>query len=193
MGLLDLHSLGLASLGDDVRVYELTRLTGVEQISIAGNVIVDDFVFLQGGEGLAIGNYVHIASFASITGGGRAGIGNFCGIASGARVLTGSDHFDGSGLIGPTVPAELRSVERSETTMHDHAFIGANAVVHPGVAIGEGAIVGSGSVVLADVPAWTVNVGAPARVVGDRRKELILSHAERLGFPPSGDSDRSRS
>jgi galactoside O-acetyltransferase len=66
--------------------------------------------------------------------------------------------------------------------LEDHAFIGANAVVHPGVTIGEGAIVGSVSVVLEDIEPWTINVGAPTRVVGTRRSDVILGHARELGF-----------
>jgi acetyltransferase-like isoleucine patch superfamily enzyme len=80
------------------------------------------------------------------------------------------------------VPPERRAVERRETVIGKHAFVGANAVVHPGVNIGEGAIVGSGSVVLDDIAPWTVNVGAPTRVVGSRRSDVILGHARELGF-----------
>lgn len=182
MGLTDLTKAGFCRVGADVTIYDFTRVTEPEQINIDDHVLVDDFVFLQGGGGLRIGSYVHIASFASITGGGCATLGDFCGIASGARILTGSDRFDGSGLIGPTVPPERRSVERSTTVIEDHAFVGANAVVHPGVRIGTGAVVGSGSVVLQDIEPWTINVGAPTRSVGVRRSDLILKHALELGF-----------
>jgi acetyltransferase-like isoleucine patch superfamily enzyme len=184
MGLLDISSLGLSRVGENVRVFELTRLTEAHQISMGDHVLVDDFVFLQGGAGLQIGSYVHIASFASITGGGSGSIGNFCGIASGARVLTGSDRFDGSGLIGPTVPVERRSVKRAHTQLEDHAFVGANAVIHPGMRIGQGAVIGSGSVVLEDIDPWTINVGSPTRVIGKRRSDTILTYARELGFTP---------
>jgi acetyltransferase-like isoleucine patch superfamily enzyme len=110
-------------------------------------------------------------------------IGNFCGVASGARILTGTDRLDGSGLIGPTVPAERRSVERSSTVLEDHAFVGANAVVHPGVRIGEGAVIGSCSVVREDIAPWTINVGTPTRVAGNRPSDVILAHARALGVP----------
>lgn len=183
MGLLDIGALGLASAGANVRIYELTRLTSPERIAIGSEVIVDDFVFLQGGAGMAIGSYVHIASFASVTGGGIAKIGDFCTISSGARILTGTDVVDGSGLVNSTVPDRLRSVERGETALEDHSFVGANAVVHPGVRIGEGAVVGSGSVVLDDLEPWTINVGSPTRVVDERPAESILARAEELGFP----------
>lgn len=45
------------------------------------------------------------------------------------------------------------------------AWIGMNVIILKGVTIGEGAIVGAGSVVTKDVPAWTVVAGNPARVV----------------------------
>jgi len=183
MALIDIGTAGLAHAGDDVRIFEFTRLTGARQISIGDHVLVDDFVFLQGGAGLCIGSYVHIASFASITGGGSASVGNFCNIASGARILTGTERVDGSGLMGPTVPAERRSVQRSSTILRDYVFIGANAVVLPGVRIGEGAVIGAGSVVREDIPPWTINVGAPTRVVGTRRSDVMLAHALELGFP----------
>jgi galactoside O-acetyltransferase len=182
MALIDIATAGLARVGEDVRIYELSRLTEPQRISLGDHVLIDDFVFLQGGAGLDIGSYVHIASFASITGGGSAKLGNFCGIASGARILTGTDLFDGSGLIGPTVPPEYRSVERSDVVMGDHAFVGANAVVLPGVQIGEGAVIGSCAVVRENIEPWTINVGTPTRVVGTRPSEVILAHALKLGF-----------
>lgn len=45
------------------------------------------------------------------------------------------------------------------------AWLGQNVVVCPGVTIGRGAVVGANSVVIDDVPDFTVSVGAPARVV----------------------------
>ena len=44
-------------------------------------------------------------------------------------------------------------------------LVGMESFVMPGVTIGEGAIVGAGSLVVKDVPAWTVAVGRPAKVV----------------------------
>lgn len=49
--------------------------------------------------------------------------------------------------------------------IEDKVWIGSNAVVLPGVRIGYGAVIGAGSVVTHDVPAMTVAVGAPSRVV----------------------------
>ena len=42
---------------------------------------------------------------------------------------------------------------------------GTGTIILPGVTIGEGAIVGAGSVVTKDIPAWTIALGNPAKVV----------------------------
>jgi len=179
---LDATQLGFARVGDGVRIYELTRFMAPERITVGDDVVIDDFTMVQGGTGLEIGSYVHIASFASISGGGEGVLGAFCGIASGARVFTGSDLADGSGLIGPGVPQELRAVERSRTVVGQHAFVCANAIVLPGVTVGTGAVLGAGAVAGKDLEPWTIYVGSPARPVKSRPSETILARARSLGF-----------
>jgi acetyltransferase-like isoleucine patch superfamily enzyme len=60
----------------------------------------------------------------------------------------------------PAVKTQLRGA-----TIKRFAKIGANSTLLPGVKIGERALVGAGSVVTRDVPADSVVVGNPARVV----------------------------
>jgi acetyltransferase-like isoleucine patch superfamily enzyme len=50
-------------------------------------------------------------------------------------------------------------------TLHDNVWIGFDVCVLPGVTIGEGSVVGARSVVNADVPAYTVVAGNPARPI----------------------------
>lgn len=45
------------------------------------------------------------------------------------------------------------------------SLVGMESFVMPGVTIGEGAIVGAGSLITKDIPAWTIATGRPARVV----------------------------
>ena len=47
------------------------------------------------------------------------------------------------------------------------AKIGANATILPGVRIGEGSLVGAGSIVTSDVPPGVIAAGSPARVIRD--------------------------
>ena len=44
-------------------------------------------------------------------------------------------------------------------------LVGMESFIMPGVTIGEGAIVGAGSLVTKDVPAWTIATGRPAKIV----------------------------
>lgn len=54
---------------------------------------------------------------------------------------------------------------RGDIVIEDDAWIGACAVILPGVRIGRGAVVGAGSVVTADVPPLTIVAGQPAKPV----------------------------
>lgn len=63
-------------------------------------------------------------------------------------------------------PAFLPDVPDSAVVIEDDAWIGFNSTVLKGVRIGRGAVVGACSVITKDVPAFTVVVGSPARVVG---------------------------
>lgn len=63
-----------------------------------------------------------------------------------------------------------------------NAWIGAGAIILPGVTVGENAVVGAGSVVTKDVPANTVAVGNPAKVIKelDVQKFKIGQEGEQL-------------
>lgn len=56
-------------------------------------------------------------------------------------------------------------VKRAATRVQDRAWVGARAIILAGVTIGEGAVVGAGSVVTRDVAPWTVVGGNPARLI----------------------------
>lgn len=63
-------------------------------------------------------------------------------------------------------------------------FVGARAVILPGVTIGDDAVIGAGSVVTRDVPAGTLAAGNPARVLGDVQA-YFERHRARLEARPA--------
>lgn len=57
------------------------------------------------------------------------------------------------------------SVKSAPIRICDNAWIGMHCIITKGVTIGEGAIIAGGSVVVNDIPAWTIAGGNPAKVI----------------------------
>lgn len=58
----------------------------------------------------------------------------------------------------------------SPIALGDYAWVCARATVCPGVNLGEGAVLGLGSVATRDIPPWAVHAGVPARFVRERKR-----------------------
>lgn len=155
-------------------IWPLAKIVSPEIISIGDSVIIDDLVFLMGGTKTVIGSFAHIASFTSITGGGEFIMDDFTTLSSGVRVFTGNEDYSGGCLTGSGVPFPYRLPIRSFVHIKKHAIVGAEAVILPGVTIGEGTVIGANSLVRRDCEPWTVYVGSPARAIKSRPKERIL-------------------
>lgn len=162
----------------NVKIYDLARIVGIENIEFGENVIIDDFAFIYAKKIIRIGNYVHIAAYASVTGGQEVTFGDFSCISWGCRVFTATDDFTGHGFGNSTVPEEFRNVTRAPVKIGRFAIVGANSVVLPGIDIGEGATVGANSVVTKNLEPWGVYIGN--KKIGDRDKEGVLENFERF-------------
>jgi maltose O-acetyltransferase len=57
--------------------------------------------------------------------------------------------------------------------IEDDVWIGARAIILPGLTIGKGAIIGAGSVVTKDVPPYAICAGNPARILKYRTDEIV--------------------
>lgn len=98
---------------------------------------------------------------------GRVSIGSRVSLQTGVYVPPASkisdDVFVGPGAVMTNDPYPIRTeAELEGPTIKEHASIGANATLLPGVTIGTGAFVAAGSVVTRDVPARTLAMGTPA-------------------------------
>lgn len=155
-------------IGDNVIIYEMAKLIKEEVIEIGEGTEIDDFTFIYGGQGIKFGRYNHICSFVSIIGGGELITGDYVGMAAGCRIMTGThNHANGKRMIS-RVPDEQQEIIIGRIVLERDVFIGSNAIVYPNVTIGEGAIIGAGSLVNRDVEPWTINIGYPIRRVGER-------------------------
>lgn len=98
-------------------------------------------------------------------------IGNYVCIASGVIILMGGNHNHHSEWI--TVYPFVEQIETSyepkgDTIIENDAWIGMNAIIMPGVTIGEGAIIAAGTVVAKDVSPYTIVGGNPAKEIKKR-------------------------
>ena len=57
-------------------------------------------------------------------------------------------------------------------TIDDHVWIGARAIILPGIHIGEGAVIGAGAVVTKDVEPYKIVAGVPAKPIGERSRQI---------------------
>jgi len=109
---------------------------------------------------LRIGEEAGVADGAILYNQGRISIGRRAVVSQGAHLCAGTHDFEKEGF--PLVSKPI--------TLGAHAWIAAEAFVHPGVEIGEGAVIGARSVVTRDMPAWTVCAGHPCTVLRERKR-----------------------
>lgn len=166
-------------IGDDVRISEQSAIIRPELVEIGSHVAIDMWVYLS--TQAVLGSYIHIAPSVSIIGGASALITmeDFTNIGSGGRIVCATDDFT-QGLISPVVPAEHRTIIRKPVTFKRYATLGVNCTVLPGVTLGEGCIVGAGSVVTRNTEPWTIYAGSPAKPIKSRDSKRILESAQKL-------------
>ena len=63
--------------------------------------------------------------------------------------------------------------KKDKVIIEDYAWIGTGAMILPGVQIGKGAVVGAGAVVSKSVPAYSIVVGNPAKVISKSRNQNL--------------------
>lgn len=114
---------------------------------------------------VVLGRGVSINARASLDG-GAGGI----TVGDGTRIATGATLYAFNHGLAWDRAIREQPVTSEGIRIGADVWIGANAGVTDGVTIGDHAVVGMGTVVTRDVPAWAIVVGSPARVVGDRRE-----------------------
>lgn len=117
------------------------------------------------GEYIIIGNNVGLGEFSSIGGSGGIRIGDDTIIAQ-----YFSAHPENHKYQDITKPIRQQGTERKPIVIGKGCWIGAKVTVLAGVNIGNGVIIGAGSIVTKDIPDNAIAVGNPARVIRYRDK-----------------------
>ena len=142
-------------LGKDVKIYAFVNLYGCE---IGDESKVGTFVEIQ--RGAKIGRRVKVSSHSFIC----EGVTIEDEVFIGHGVMFTNDRYPRSTNPDGSVQTDI-DWELLPTLIQRRASIGSNATILCGITIGEGAIVGAGSVVTKDVPPYTVVAGNPARIL----------------------------
>ena len=126
----------------------------------------------EGRGGIVVGDHTVINTGCHLDGRGGLVIGDNVSISPGVWILT--DEHD---VHDPAFPEVLSPVR-----IEDHVFVGARAMILPGVTVGRAAVIGAGAVVTKDVAPFETVAGVPARRIGDRRCEPAYTLDYRPAF-----------
>jgi acetyltransferase-like isoleucine patch superfamily enzyme len=146
--------------GTGARAGRGVEIVGKQNVHLGKHVVLYGSTYLNalGPHGrISIGDESRIDRNCVLYGQGGLTIGSRCAIAAGVLIYSQSNQCaDGVAVLAQ--PVTYAPVE-----IQDDVWIGAGAVVLPGVSIGRHAVVAAGAVVRKDVPAGTIVAGVPAR------------------------------
>lgn len=164
-------------MGNGTRLMSTARIRNAlhdaKKIRIGAHSIIrgELLLFAHGGD-ISIGDWCYIGEGVRIWSSGSVRIGDRVLISHNVNIFDSLTHpldarqrhaqFKEISKFG-----HPRSIDLSErpVTLNNDVWIGANVCVLRGVTIGEGAIVGAGSVVTHDIPPFTIAAGNPACVI----------------------------
>ena len=131
------------------------------------------------GQNLTIGENTIINRGCKIDARGGVSIGSNVSVSPYCYIITASHEHNSPDFRGMTGELTVK--------IGDFSWIGASSIILPGVTIGEGAVIGAGSVVTRNVPPFSIVAGNPASKIGDRDSNLNYS----LNWHPLFDTDIS--
>ena len=130
------------------RIFSLGDYSVIESFACINNAVGD----------VMIGNHTRIGLHNTII--GPVEIGSHVNLAQGITVTALNHNFDDT-----QKRIDEQCVSTIPVTIEDDVWIGANAVILPGVTIGNHCVVAAGAVVTKDVPPHSLVAGVPAKVI----------------------------
>jgi acetyltransferase-like isoleucine patch superfamily enzyme len=130
------------------RRFSLGERSVIESFSCINNAVGD----------VVIGHHTRIGLHNTII--GPVTVGNHVNLAQGITVTALNHNFADASL-----RIDEQGVSTLPVTIEDDVWIGANAVVLPGVTVGTHSVVAAGAVVSRDVPPYSLVAGVPAKVI----------------------------
>ena len=137
-----------ANAHDAARLVAQCRTAGLVRLRMP--VVISDPGNLEFGDQVDVGEFTHLRANG--------------GLRIGSRVLIAA-HVTITTREHPTELPRYGVTEDAPVVIEDDVWIGAGAIVLPGVTIGRGAVIAAGAVVTANVEPFTVAAGVPARPI----------------------------
>ena len=146
------------TIGDECVINAVINMGNCE-VKIGDRVMINDGTTLYCADGISIGSDVMISWGCTIIDN------NSHSLISSERLkdLANARKEYEAGTIGDN--SDWSVIKHAPITIKDKVWIGFNSIIMKGVTIGEGAVIGAGSVVTKDVPDYAVAGGNPAKVI----------------------------
>lgn len=148
----NLRLFGIRIGGGKSCIHRGCKFFHVGKMSVGQNTVINFGCYLDNRRGIYIGNNV--------------------GIAHNTKIYT----------LGHDLNDSQFKTKGAPVSIEDNVFIFSNALIMPGITIGEGAIVLAGSVVTKDVEPWTIVGGNPARKIRNRGHDVDYKQIYRYWF-----------
>ena len=125
----------------------------------------------------AIGYGTNINGKISIKGISATSIGKYCAIGSDVKVLT-ADHVLNMANIQVALQQRIGGIpiatSKGDVVIGNNVWIGDSSIILSGVTIGDGAVVGAGSIVTKNVEPFAIVAGSPAKIIRMRFGDTII-------------------
>ncbi|MGB2963491.1 MAG: acyltransferase [Anaerolineales bacterium] len=191
-----LYRIKLGNAGKNLFIGRHVRIKHPKKVFVGSGVSIDSFVMIDAlsTQGVTLGDNVSIGAFTiiKVTGiisdlgvgfiiGDNSNLGQYCfvgaagGVKIGNNVLIGqrvSFHSENHIYHDTKKPIKEQGTNRKGIEIHDDCWIGGSVTILDGVIVNKGSVIAAGSVLINDVPPYTVVGGVPARVIIDRLENV---------------------
>ncbi len=160
----------MSHVGRNVHICKNYNISSKDKVFIGDNVWIGENFFAKGEGGIEIGSG--------------------CILSRNVEIWTSNHNYNSQDLY--TIPYDKRMILKS-VKIKENVWVGTHVLFLPGVTVGEGAVVGAGSVVANDVPDYAVVGGNPAKVLKYRNIDVYkkLKNNNKIYLDVEYDYDKS--
>jgi virginiamycin A acetyltransferase len=166
----------------------IERLCFLKNIVTHPNIIVGDYTYYD--DPVSVDNFNHNVLYQFDFMGDKLIIGKFCQIATGVKfIMNGANHatdgfstFPFRAFGGDWNDVPLTPSFKGDTIVGNDVWLGYKAIIMPGIQIGDGAIIASGSIVTKDVAPYSIVGGNPATLIRNRFDDETIAKLIKLAW-----------